>query len=92
MQRQLGGAVLDVLKDAGVCDDQTIGAHLADGVDIFVQLVDVFVVGKQVQGQIGAPPMGVTEGYTLDHLLQRELGFGAQGHIRGAEIDRISPV
>ncbi len=92
MQWQLWCAILDVLEHTGIGDDQPIRAHLADGLDILIQLVDVFIMGKQVQRQIGAPSVCMAKRYAFNHLFQGELGFCAQGHIRRAQIDGVSPV
>ena len=58
MDLQFGRGAFDEMEHAWVGDDHAIGAHLAYGIDILRQLFDIAVVGKQVEGQIGALAMG----------------------------------
>ncbi len=73
MQRQFRRTFLDELENSRVRDDQPIGFHAADRIDIFFQFWHVFVVRKQVQRQIRAFAVGVAELHPLDHILKREL-------------------
>ena len=80
------------MKHAGVGDDHAIRPHLADGLDILGQLLDIAVVGEQVERQIGALAVGAGEGHAFQHLLKRQVRPRAQRQVGRAHVNRVRAV